>query len=57
MSSAGEEVRDYYREQGKEAALEALIEQIEGVLEVKSHTDPTRSGYEFALQLVKSCQR
>ena len=55
--SAGEAVRDFYREQGKEAALEALVEQIEGVLEVKSHTDPTRSGYEFALELVKACQR
>jgi hypothetical protein len=57
MSNTGEAVRDYYREQGKAATLEALVEQIEGMLEVKSHTDPTRAGYEFALELVKSCQR
>lgn len=55
--SSGEAVRDYYREQGKEAALESLVEQLEGMLEVKSYTDPTRAGYEFALELVKSCQR
>jgi hypothetical protein len=57
MTDPQELVRNYYRDQGKDMALEALAEQIEGMLEVKSHTDPSRLGYEFALELVRACQR